>query len=181
MSNNYIRWLGISVLARNLRSMIKLSELNLSGNSIDNYGAISLAEGFAYDCNLATLELSDNRIENDRAMTLACALTENCSLRKLILAKNLIGSRGVNALAIVINLNKTLNVLDLQYNLATLNSKYNDSSANIIQIHPAIVLVNAFKSRADSLILNLQENDIDPVHFDQLRALCAHSPNFVIM
>ncbi|RUO96060.1 hypothetical protein BC936DRAFT_142694 [Jimgerdemannia flammicorona] len=114
MSNNRIGRLGISVLARNLRSMIKLSELNLSGNSIDNYGAISLAEGFAYDCNLATLELSDNRIENDGAMTLACALTENRSLRKLILAKNLIGGRGVNALAIAINLNKTLNVLDLQ-------------------------------------------------------------------
>jgi len=90
--------------------------LYLSGNKIEDEGAINLVEGLKLNTSLQQLDLSHNKIGVEGGRTLSEALKINTTLQNLNLTYNKLRDEGARALSEALKVNTTLQQLDLSSN-----------------------------------------------------------------
>ena len=95
---------------------VRITKLNLCGNSITDRGAVTLTEVLKENRTLQQLDVSDNSIGVEGATTLAEMLKENRMLQQLNVGSNSIGDGGATALAEMLKENRTLQQLDVHIN-----------------------------------------------------------------
>lgn len=116
LMNTNITQYGVSLLANTLLGNKHLEELNISYNSISDFGVRCLSSTINSSI-LKHVDLSENDITDEGAKYLAEMLKTNTNLRRLILSENQIGDNGVNVLATSLETgNTSLEVLDLSAN-----------------------------------------------------------------
>jgi len=108
---------GAGRLAKALTSNKSLAELDLWGNDIRDEGAGSLAVALTRNRTLTKLDLSFNGIGADGASKLAASLPRNKTLVRLNLLNNNIEDEGAGRLAEALACNTTLASLDLRGNV----------------------------------------------------------------
>ena len=106
---------GITMLCNSLRDSYFLTDLNLSGNLIDDDDALHLGSALLTNEGLTTLNLSYNAIGNAGATELSAALKIH-KLAALSLGCNQVGPAGGSELGKMIRYNENLTSLDLGNN-----------------------------------------------------------------
>ena len=89
-----------------------LTILDMSGNDIDDRGALALANILKTNRTLITLDISNNKIGNDGAKALAEALKVNTKLTTLKFVNNKFGNKGETALREVLKVNTKLKIIN---------------------------------------------------------------------
>ncbi|KAL9178656.1 hypothetical protein ACHAXT_001994 [Thalassiosira profunda] len=108
---------------KSIKSMSKLTYLDLSFNSLPVQGAKALAKILEHaDCSLETLILSNNHLTTKGANHILPALKENESLEELDLSGNWLNDAVAPAVVDLLQNNSTLLSLDLQGNKSLKNN-----------------------------------------------------------
>lgn len=115
LSNNQIGDKGATEIAKQLAKCPKLSNLDLTRNSISCQGAAAIArellEQSSSSSSLQYLALTHNQIGDEGAARIGLGLASNKSLQKLDLAFNRFGNKGLEGLGQGLCENSTLRVL----------------------------------------------------------------------
>ena len=101
-------------LSQALAANSSLSNLDLSGNRIDD--SASLSKALAVNSSLTNLDLSGNHIGDSGATSLSKVLQANTSLTKLYLSGKRIGASGAASLSQTLAVNSSLTNLNLSGN-----------------------------------------------------------------
>jgi Ran GTPase-activating protein (RanGAP) involved in mRNA processing and transport len=127
LSNNKIKSVGSSIIAKSLNKNTTLKFLSLSYNSLSDEGVQSLTKILALNnSKLETLSLHKTGITDAGVLHLRNMLKKNKTLIWLHLGRNKISDQGIHLLAnVLINHNDTLRVLDLSYNKLITDSSVN--------------------------------------------------------
>ncbi|KAK3718437.1 hypothetical protein QZH41_014431 [Actinostola sp. cb2023] len=112
ISHNDVQDFGAERIMENLMDNLTLTHLNLSSNRIARDGAKHLAILLKANTPLEVLNLAYNRMEDDGTVALAEALAgSNTNLTTLVLCSNMIGSQGLCAVAKAMKVNVGLHSL----------------------------------------------------------------------
>lgn len=117
LSGNSISNAGALTLARTVNAH-KLTELVLSANELEDLSGLSIAEALKDNAQMRTLYLSHNELTDKSAVALANAIVSNpkCVLSTLSLSTNRVSDDGLSALADALAKNTTLTRLELAHN-----------------------------------------------------------------
>ena len=166
----------IGQLSQALSVNTKLTHLNLSGNEIDESGALLLSEALFKNTTLTHLNLEENLVGADGVTSLSIALAFNTTLTYLNLDGNLAEPRGAAYLFWVLSRNTTaLTDLNLAHNeiddsvaeslsrALSVNTTltYLNLSGNEIGAFSAAYLSEALLRNTTLTDLNLSNNEID--------------------
>ena len=116
LTSNTITQYGVRILAVGLRNNKYLEELNISYNAISDSGVCHLVSTINSSA-LKRLDLTENDISNEGAKYIAEILATNTSLLQLFLSENQIGNYGMKLLAnVLLQRNANLEILNLSAN-----------------------------------------------------------------
>ena len=107
---------GALLIANSLIENSALRVLDMSDNAIGTDGAKAIANSLAMNSSLEVLNMNNNSITQNGAIAIADYLAKNASLEMLKIDGNCIGSVGARAIANSLEQNTTLNILCMNDN-----------------------------------------------------------------
>ena len=108
-----------AIIAEAIQANTTLQRINISSNSISDYGAAAISNSIKFNISLQELNISHNNITNDGIKALTKAIKINSAIQNIDISKNHISIEGVLCFMEEVKNNCTLQVVNITHNNIT--------------------------------------------------------------